>query len=227
MELVKTKKNEIFTDSLVIANGTNNQHHIVTRLIRNYETQFNSLGKLGFKIQPSLSGQKIKIYELNEPQATFLMTLLRNSDVVVDFKLKLTREFYHMRSALLERQTSEWQQTRIKGKLVRRNETDTLARLKIYAEHQREGKPYPHVYTNYTKLVNSAIGIKSGQRNIASFKQLQMISLLEDMVEHTVIEEMQKGVFLKEIFKKCKSKVNTFVSLMYLDRNVKKIKSVS
>jgi hypothetical protein len=43
------------------------------------------------------------------------------------------------------------------------------------------------------------------------------------MVEHTVIEEMEKGVFFKEIYKKCKSKVNTFISLMYLDTDVKKI----
>ncbi|MCT4597552.1 MAG: hypothetical protein N4A50_06705 [Vallitalea sp.] len=56
-----------------------------------------------------------------------------------------------------------------------------------------------------------------------TFKQLQIISLLEDMVEHTVIEEMEKGVFFKEIYKKCKSKVNTFISLMYLDTDVKKI----
>lgn len=43
------------------------------------------------------------------------------------------------------------------------------------------------------------------------------------MIENTVLEEMEKGVFFKEIYSKCKSKVNTFVSLMYLDTDVKKL----
>lgn len=38
-----------------------------------------------------------------------------------------------MRTALMERQTTEWLQTRQKGKLIRRKETDALAQLKAYA----------------------------------------------------------------------------------------------
>lgn len=62
--------------------------------------------------------------------ALFLMTLLKNSEKVVRFKIKLTKEFYRMRTALLERQTTEWQQTKIKGKLVRRKEQMHLYSLK-------------------------------------------------------------------------------------------------
>lgn len=101
-KIVRVVNNEVFTDSFIIAEGTGNQHHTITRLMRKYESEFCSFGKLGFKIQPSLAGQQVKIYELNEPQATFLMTLLRNSDQVVQFKLKLTKEFFKLRQALVE-----------------------------------------------------------------------------------------------------------------------------
>lgn len=227
MDLVKVKKNEIFTDSLVIANGTGFKHDTIQKKCRNFKNELEELGKLGCDIRPLPSGQKQKIYLLNEPQASYLITLLENNQVVRKFKLNLVKEFYRMRTALMERQTTEWLQTRQKGKLVRRKETDALAQLKAYAEDQREGKPYKHIYTNYTKLVNNAVGIKTGERNIATFKQLQIISLLEDMVQHTVLEEMQKGVFFKEIYKKCKSKTNTFVSLMYLDTDIKQLNSAS
>jgi phage regulator Rha-like protein len=66
---------------------------------------------------------------LTELQATLLMTLLRNSHGVVKFKLNLTKEFYRMRRALMERQTTEWQQTKIIGKWESINETDALAQL--------------------------------------------------------------------------------------------------
>ncbi|GMQ57986.1 hypothetical protein AN1V17_23810 [Vallitalea sediminicola] len=192
-----------------------------------FKNEIEELGKLGCDIRPLPSGQKQKLYLLNEPQASYLITLLENNDIVRKFKLELVKQFYRMRTALMERQTTEWLQTRQKGKLVRRKETDSLAQLKAYAEEQREGKPYKQIYTNYTKLVNNAVGINTGERNIATFKQLQIVSLLEDMVQHTVLEEMQKGVFFKEIYKKCKAKVNTFVSLMYLDTDVKQLNSVS
>ena len=35
-QLVTLQGNEAFTDSMVIANGTGNQHNSVTRIIRNY-----------------------------------------------------------------------------------------------------------------------------------------------------------------------------------------------
>jgi phage regulator Rha-like protein len=229
-KIVKFTNSDIFTDSMVIANGTNNQHNSVTRILRNYEDDFRELGKIKFmdlKSKNPTGGRPTKIYVLNEQQATLLITYLNNTEAVRKFKKELVKEFYRMRLALMERQTTDWLQTRQKGKLVRRKETDALAQLKIYAEEQREGKPYKHIYTNYTKLVNSAVGLGAGERNIATFKQLQMVALLEDMIENTVLEEMENSVFFKEIYNKCKKKVDTFVSLMYLDINVRKLNSAS
>lgn len=57
--------------------------------IQKYEGDFEDFGKVRFKMEPLESGQKEKIYLLNEEQATLLMTYLRNSDIVRKFKKNL------------------------------------------------------------------------------------------------------------------------------------------
>ncbi len=85
-ELVQVKRNEVFTTSKIIAEGTNNKHHSVTAIIQKYESDFDEFGKVRFKMEPLPSGQSEKVYILNEEQATLLMTYLRNSEKVRRFK---------------------------------------------------------------------------------------------------------------------------------------------
>ena len=47
---------------------------------------------------------------LNEHQAALLMTFLRNSPRVVEFKIALVREFFRMRDELGRREQNLWQQ---------------------------------------------------------------------------------------------------------------------
>ena len=44
-DLVTVKRNEIFTDSKVIAQGTNNRHDSIHRLIRKYEKNIAKFGE--------------------------------------------------------------------------------------------------------------------------------------------------------------------------------------
>lgn len=81
-DLITVKRNEVFTDSKVIANGTNNKHHAIQQLINKYEDDFKEFGKISFEMRHPKNGQKEKIYLLNEEQATLLMTYLRNSKVI-------------------------------------------------------------------------------------------------------------------------------------------------
>jgi len=41
-----------------------------------------------------------KTYFLNEPQATLLLTFMRNNDIVINFKVRLVQEFFKMRHQL-------------------------------------------------------------------------------------------------------------------------------
>ena len=74
-ELVVLKGNEAFTDSLIIANGTGYEHHTVTRKIRDFLSDFEELGKVGYHNQPLESGQTQKLYCRLSPHMTACISL--------------------------------------------------------------------------------------------------------------------------------------------------------
>lgn len=47
-DLITVKRNEVFTDSKVIANGTHNKHESIQRIINKYKDDFEEFGKLRF-----------------------------------------------------------------------------------------------------------------------------------------------------------------------------------
>ena len=93
-------KKEPYTLSSIIAECTNLQHHTITKTIRKHQARFEQFGKVGFKIQATDSGQSTKDYILNEQQATLLVTFLKNTEQVANFKTNLVKAFFEMREEL-------------------------------------------------------------------------------------------------------------------------------
>lgn len=155
-ELVKIVGQDIFTNSIVIANGTGNEHRAVQQLIRNYENDINDFGKITFQMLPLESGQKTKLYMLNEQQATFIIALMKNTRIVVDFKKELVRQFYQMRELLLQKQSIQWQQTRLESKRTRRLEAEEIKQLVQYAKGQGS-KNSEKYYITLSKLANKTV----------------------------------------------------------------------
>ena len=94
---------ELFTTSLVIATETGNEHASVIRLVRDNAEDLNEVGRVRFEIRPFETAggtQRREVAELDEPASALLMTYLRNSPVVKDFKKRLVAGFYAMRKAL-------------------------------------------------------------------------------------------------------------------------------
>ncbi len=77
---------EPFTTSKVVAECANIRHHTVTKLIQKHKTDFEEFGILRFKIE-EIKGrcQPEKSYQLNEQQATLLITYLKNTPPVRQF----------------------------------------------------------------------------------------------------------------------------------------------
>lgn len=105
---------ELRTTSAAIAVGVGLSHASTIKLVRRYRKQMSELGLVRFEIQPrakgSHGGGDAEIAFLNEDQAMFLISLMRNTDVVVCFKLQLVKEFSRMKAALQSRHASLWQQ---------------------------------------------------------------------------------------------------------------------
>ncbi|MEW8071876.1 MAG: Rha family transcriptional regulator, partial [Candidatus Thiodiazotropha sp.] len=87
------------TTSLAIAEGTGYGHATVIKLIKRRADKLEQFGTLGFEIQKS-GGLPTKYALLTEPQATLLLTFMRNNPVVIRFKVRLVEEFYRMREQL-------------------------------------------------------------------------------------------------------------------------------
>ena len=100
-EIIQNIEGELRVSSEIIAERTKNQHASVLRIIRDNLSDFEAFGTVGFEIRPLPGGGKpIQVAHLNEPQATLLMTFMRNSEVVKAFKVELVRQFFEMRQAL-------------------------------------------------------------------------------------------------------------------------------
>jgi phage regulator Rha-like protein len=99
-ELVLLHNNEPMTTSLAIAEGTENTHESVIKLVRKYVEDLQEFGTLGFEIRKS-GGLPTEFAYLNEPQSTLLITYMRNSEIVRRFKIALVKAFYELRNAVL------------------------------------------------------------------------------------------------------------------------------
>lgn len=142
-----------FTTSKVIAEVTGMNHRRVKDAIRKHESTFLEFGLLGAHETESSGGRPEEIVKLNEEQATFLMTLLKNTPTVVAFKKELVRQFYAMRSELVRRQVN-----RAKMLPSRRDLTDAIR--DCIPESPHKGMWYKH----YTDLAyRAAFGMSAAQ----------------------------------------------------------------
>ena len=176
LPLVQTTGRQVFTTSLIIAEGCDNKSHESTiKLIRRHQSMFEQLGRVRFEIQPFATPggvQNREIAILNEDQATFLVTLFRNTPTVVAFKVKLVKEFRNAlnfiadnfkdppRTGMLQdKRKSMWDMTDALKEIREENGKDTLARH----------------YATENKLLNWCIR--------GEFKPLDETSLSNDEVE--------------------------------------------
>lgn len=102
--VIKGADGQPVTTSLAIAEGTNVSHEAVIKLVRTHSTVLESFGLLRFEIRPRLEGQHggadVEYAILNEAQSSLLIAFMRNSAVVVMFKVALVKGFFDMRAAL-------------------------------------------------------------------------------------------------------------------------------
>jgi len=228
-----TKKEKVLVSSRIIAQNFNKEHNSVLKTIegenrkgKHVDGLINGIIKssgnpLGYFIDSKYKdskGEMRKEYLLTRDGFS-LLVMGFTGQKALNWKLKYIEAFNKMESFVREKQSSEWLQTRKNGKLVRRSETDNLAELLIYAINQGS-KTYQRnpnlLYSNYTKLVNSAVGIKKNQRDRATRKVLDIIAFIEDMIIHTIDEEMKNKTEYHDIYAICKERTQQIIRYAYL-----------
>ena len=100
MNIVEIYENELRVSHRVIAEQTDNKIKSVNNLITDNIKDLEEFGRLPFKketLKTNGGMQETKTYYLNEPQATLLITFMRNNEIVKKFKVLLVKEFYKMK----------------------------------------------------------------------------------------------------------------------------------
>ena len=211
-ELVELKGNDVFTNSKVIAEGTGNQHHAVREIIKKYRSDIEEFGTLRISNEESSGGRPMELFYLNEEQATFVITLLRNSKKVVEFKKELVHQFYAMRRFILEKQSKQWTDTRLANKENRLKETGVIKMLVDYA--QKQGSTHSDkLYVAYTKLAKAVV---RGKRDFVSVTDLNNLTLVESIILQTIRIDMSAGMHYKDIYRDCKRRIESFADIAYL-----------
>ena len=154
----------------------------------------------------------------------FILTLNQAKQVLLRESKYVRRAIIYyievLEQAILDKAQSEWLLTRQQGKLVRREETDAIQVLIEYAKKQ--GSQHSEkLYMNYSKLVNSLVGIKANSRDKVDFGILMVIRQLEDMFTRLITSSMENKIHYKEIYKICKNQGSQFVEIV--NGNVKSL----
>lgn len=201
-----TLKAEPYTTSEIIANNTNNSRIAVRRLIEKHINRLEQFGKVEFEMQPLPSGQKAKVYKLNEQQATLLITFLDNSDIVANFKTLLVKQFYEMRDELTKRNIN-----RAIEKPVKKTLMDCIKKWKYASKY---------AYSNINRLlIKGATGLsikalkkERGDAKVAldlltsqeqeKYKQLEqkVIAYIEANFDYQLIKALLTGKEIKFIY---------------------------
>src|SRR5450830_633076 len=141
-------------DSRMLAPQLGNKHRHVIALIDKYLDAFKTHGHVSFKKadgERQQGGGKAERYVLlNEDQAYFLLSLSRNSEIVVALKSKLVTAFSEARRAADMRQT-EYMPTYHAAH-------DRIKELAAGSSTER----FDHM--NFNKLMNKVAGVEAGQR---------------------------------------------------------------
>lgn len=212
--LIKRQDNQEIpvTTSKIMAEGSSNQHHTVTKLIQTYENDFAEFGRVRFEIDALRTKggmQQSKVYLLNEDQALLLITYMRNNDIVRKLKIALIKEFRAMKNLLSQKQTPQWQQARQGGKL---HDAVLKQTIKLFVDYAfRQGSLHANKYfQHFETLANKALGIEVGQRDYTDADTLAAQIFLFNVINKTILEEMAKETHYKKVYPAVKEKVEQF-----------------
>jgi len=175
-------------------------------------------------------GRPVVEFLLNEPQATFVILLLKGQykkdhvSLVVKFKKHITTAFYKQRKLisrlLVQKQNAEWLEKRKAGKIERRLETDTIKQFIEYANTQgsKNAKKY---YMAISKMENKSLfyfdflSLKFPNiRDIAEGFQLTSLQMADRIVSKALKDGMKEKLPYKEIYTKAKKNVELFAEVL-------------
>jgi len=218
--LGKLQNDTPITTTEIIAEGIDMTHKSVIQLCRAYKKELEEFGTLAFEMRKS-GGRPIEFFVLNESQVYFLMTLMRNNEIVVQFKKQLIKEFMKMKKALMqlqiEKNSAVYIETRNSGKAVRKEVTDIIQSFVLYATSQGS-KNAIRYYGNLSSMENKALFIIEQKypnlREMLNHHQLSTLKTADAIIMEALEYGMSTHMHYKEIYVLAKERVETLATLI-------------
>lgn len=214
MGLIVLKNDSALTTSILVSEGIGIEHRAILELIRKYKDRkiFQT-----FTVQPekmATKGRSGEFYYLTENQAMFLITLMKNSEKVLDFKESLVNAFVEYRNLaqklLAQKNNIEWIETRKETKVMRRECTDIIQKFILYAKEQGS-KSADKYYMNFSRMEVTGLFILEQKypnaRDVMSIRQLRLVEMADEAIAISLQDSMNKNIPYKECFQIAKDKI--------------------
>jgi phage regulator Rha-like protein len=195
-------KSEARVDSRDLALNLNNGHRAVVALIDKYLPQFQKFGQVLFKKavgdRAQGGGNAERYALLNEDQSYFLLSLSRNTERVVDLKVRLVKAFREARRATDIRQTEYLPEYHALHAAIHEVAKDSAN------EH--------HIHSNFNRLINKAVGIAAGQRACSAAPTQSLLSVVQTIV----IKAIRSATGHRDAYARAKLALQAFTGTLAL-----------
>lgn len=133
--IIESTPGGLAVTSETVAAGTEVEHRAVLQLITTHQPSLEAFGGVAFEMRPFATAggtQEKRVALLNEQQATLLMTFMRNSERVVQFKVALVTAFFQMAQQLAKpAEPSEDEMVLRSFQILQRRAEDAVKALEV------------------------------------------------------------------------------------------------
>jgi len=227
-DLVRRKKEKVFTDSKIIAEKFGKEHRNVTRKIDQLIKEIDDLGAQNgatkfIERRQIYKGQNFRYFLMNRSAFTILAMGFTGKKAL-RWKLDFEQAFSSMEQHILKTQNQEWVTARNQGKTARLDYTDIIKDFVDYATGQgsRNASKY---YMALTKMEYRALRfIKNNKkvepqfRNTLDVLELNQLFLAEHLAKSALEEGMREEMPYKGIYVLAKNRVVDFGKTMVYNK---------
>lgn len=216
MELVTMQRQRVVTTSVKVAEVFRKRHKNVLRAIETVECSAE-FRRLNFEPRSYVDkrGKTWPMFQITRDGFTFLAMGFTGKNAA-KFKEDYISAFNRMEQTLLNQRNLSWQEARKRGKAVRHDETDTIARFVDYAARQGSANAGKY-YVNLTALAYRALfvtGTASPQatRDLLSDSQLALLATAELLIRTALGDGMGKSLPYRDVFRLAHDQVMAFAA---------------
>ena len=226
-ELVHLWRNDVYCDSIVVAEKFSKKHkHVLDKIdilkqnvkdlvAENLNVKSQRMIEIFKEKVRSQRGKDYRYYDMNKP-AYSLLVMGFTGKKALKIKRAFNNAFYLMEEVILRQDNLEWQRDREQGKVVRLALTDEV---KIFLEYAiaQGSKNANKYYITITKMSYKALSlieknekVNKQFRNILNVMDLQNLLVAEKIVRKALVDGMNQELHYKDIYKLAKQRIEVF-----------------